>query len=666
MKKRSVLLGILLLIIAYAFYQLYVFYLSPNDNLKNIYLIPKDAVYFLETETPIDNWKTVSNSSLYKHLQTNQTFKEFTQSLNSVNEVFNKQEKIIDWIGNRNLIISVHMITKKKYALFYVLDLQKIAKLNLLKNHISSFTSNDYTVTKRKYHGQTITELYHKKDRNTLYISFIKNQLIVSFAHSLVEASIDQYLEPIIGRDYNFIEINKKVTQNDLFRLYINYKYIDKYWNYFSDKENNIITNLSTNLHYTGLSIDFKNEETIIAKGYSNFTENSKTYIKALHQSGTNYRYAQKIAPKRTTFYQNICFNNFKTFYTNFESILSQNKVQYLKYQNDKDKIENYLGISINEHFVSWIDSEIALINMLPYGTLKSQETALVLKTKKIDLAKEKLNFVLERIRKKTPVKFKTIHYKKHQINYLSIKGFFKLFLGNTFKAIDKPYFTYIDNFVVFSNNPNTLKGMIDDYLNKNVLSEDSDFKTFNNNFDKKSSFFTYINTSKLYKNIYQLANSSTKKSLKKNKNYIICFPQIGIQFSPNSSLFKSNLIINYQHPDKLKNKDLFNELVTVKEETIKKNSKETPLIIDTNKDQLFNVGQFNLKDLNTKKHTLNYANGETHIVVNFKDGIKHGKYKEYYPNGEIKIKGKFKNGKHTGTWKAYNDNGNLIYKKKY
>ena len=668
MKKRIIVTA-LLLFIGYFLYQVYVFVLAPTQNLKRIYLVPKDAVMVIETQKPIDNWQKISTSSIWKHLQKNNYFKELTKSLNGVDHIFNKQKTLINLIGNRDLLISIHVTQKKQYDLLFIADLQKMAKLNFLKKYLSSFIGTDYKLTKRKYHEHEILEFYNLKNRETLNISFIENQLIASFTHTLVEHAIDQYNEPIIGRDLAFIDNSKKVGYDHLFRLYVQYKYMNSYLNCFFDQTDDLVKEMNKVLNYSGFNFDLKSNNFIVANGFTNTNDDASIYLKALQKSGKGKRSIAIIAPKRTALYLSFAFDSFNKFYKNFEDVQKENPSQFKTYQDNIDKVENYLDIDIKKQFISWIDDEIALLQMQPSKTLKN-EMALVFKINNKKNAEKNLNFIIEKIRKKTPVKFKDINYKNHKINYMSIKGFFKMLLGNMFDKFDKPYFTLIENYIIFSNDPNTLKNIIDDYLGKETLSKSEDYQKFNTSFKTKSSIFTYINTPILYKNIYVLADKKTKKQLINNKDYIICFPQIGFQLTPYINMFKSKLIVSFQDPDIVKSKEQFKDkLIGPRQDNSSNNLTTTNItknILEIEKVNLFKVITINPSDLDSDEYIEKYKNGKIKIKVDIEDGVPHGRYKTYFPNGELKLKGKFNKGKQIKTWKAYDSNGNFLGKKSF
>lgn len=64
----------------------------------------------------------------------------------------------------------------------------------------------------------------------------------------------------------------------------------------------------------------------------------------------------------------------------------------------------------------------------------------------------------------------------------------FKMLLGGRFDGFDKPYFAQIDDYVIFSDSPNTLKGIIDKVLEEETLSTSETFRDF----DRKIRFRIY------------------------------------------------------------------------------------------------------------------------------------------------------------------------------
>ncbi|NAY92600.1 DUF3352 domain-containing protein [Muricauda sp. JGD-17] len=659
MTKKRIFLGAMILFGAYLCYLAYIFILSPKTNLQSIYLIPKDAVFIIESEQPVDSWGRVSESEAWNHLQKNDYFSELTENIQKVDTVFKNNNKLFEFFDGRSLFISIHMISQKDYGIFYVLDLKRIAKLKLLKTYLNTLLNNHYTLSKRQYHNHEILEVHDRNSKETMHMAFIKNQLVASYTHTLVEASIDQYQEPVLGRNLNFIEINKKVGHEDLFRMYVQYNYFDDYIKRFTDKSSDWVKRISENLLFSGFHFELDKNSALTAKGFTKISSVNEYYLEALQKSGKAKRSIPNIAPMRTALYISYGFDSFAKFYKNFSIVQQKDPKRFENYQAGIEKVEQFLKIDVEEHFVSWIGDEMALLQIQSNISKGKNDMALVLKTNNSEHAKTNLDFVLEQIRKKTPVKFKAVDYKDHQINFLSIKGFFKLLLGNRFDAFDKPYFTMIDDFVVFSDNPNTLKSIIDGVVEGSTLSASREYKEFSKKFQSESTVFVYSNIPVLYDNMYALADVVTKKKMLKNKDFIICFPLVGLQLTPEDNLFESLLIANYQNVEEVKKKAQFEERVV----SITKN--QNPVSGEIT-DAIFNLDPIYPTDLSAKLFSRKYANGNVKFEVDLRDGHKDGRYTQYYPDGTKKMTGRFRNDEQVGTWRYYDQEGKLVHKKRF
>ena len=331
-------------------YLLYIFVLSPKTNLQSIYLIPNDAVFIIESDKPVQSWQKVSESDGWQHLQKNDYFAALTENIQKVDTIFNTKRKLFELFDGRSLFISIHMISEKDYGIFYVLDLKRIAKLKLLKTYLNTLLNENYTLSKRKYHNHEILEVYDRKNKETMHLAFVKNQLIASYTHTLVEASIDQYQEPVLGRDLSFIEINKKVGYENLFRLYVQYNYLDNYYKRFSKEPSDILNRISERFKFSGFSLDLDKNSTITASGFTNIGFANINYLEALQKSGTATRTIAKIAPKKTALYVSYGFDSFFEFYKNFEIIQETNNSEnYKTYKKEIEKVEKFLKIDVKK-----------------------------------------------------------------------------------------------------------------------------------------------------------------------------------------------------------------------------------------------------------------------------------------------------------------------------
>lgn len=664
--KKKILWAVLIIAIGFVGYQTYIFTLAEEDNIQPIYLVPKNAAFVFETERPIDTWDEISASNIWKHFQTNTYFKNLTESLDDLDKTFQEQKQIIDFIGERDLLISVHVYKPKKFDFLYVADLQKLAKLNFLKKAIAKLTGDSYKITKRVYKSHEILELYDKKSRETLHITFIKNQLVASFTHVLVEQSIDQYLNPIIGRDVNFIEVRKQTDTDGFFNMYTQHTYLKEFLNCFTNSSNlKILERNKDALFYSGFDVSLIEGTIIQAIGFTNINTNTETYLKALQKSGKAKRSVPKIAPRNTSLYLSFAFDDFTEFHENLEELQQKNPIIFKEYTDGVTYIENKLDINIKKNVYSWIGDEIALLHFNTELSKNKKDIAAVIKADDIDDATENLDYILSKIKENTPLKFKQINYRGFPINFFDLKGFFKLLAGDMFAKMEKPYFTIIDDFVIFSDSPNTLKEIINNHLIEYTLESSDAFSDFNYQFDKKSSLFAYVNTPNSYQELVNLSDRKTRQELVKNKPYISCFSQIGLQLIATDDMFESNITTSFETPENITLNS--NKEIALKKELLQKLNPQKDSTVTITRETIFNLAPIHPSDLSANKYKEYFENGKLQFEVELNNGVKHGDYNSFYPNGKTKIKGRFKKDKQYGTWKAYHQqNGNVIFKKQF
>ena len=638
-----------------------------------MYLIPKDAIYILETEQPVRNWSKISKSETWKHLRGNSYFAELTAQAEDLDAAFSDNQGLFDFLGSRPLLISAHKHKKDDYDFLFVTDLQKTAVLTQFKGFLAKLLSKNYKLTSRAYQDVEIMELYDKSSRETLSFSFVENLLLASYTHTLVEASIRESKEPTIGLSLDFIDLQKRIGDDGMFRIFMNYEYFDDYMKIYLSGENDYIQEVSESLLFSGLHYKDDERGTHSLDGFTNITEEASPYVKALLKSDNGELGAYKIAPTRTAFYLSLGFDDFSSFMENFEESLKTDEAKYDEYNESVSNIEKFLDIDIKDDFAEWIGEEVAFLQMKAGELGTENEFAVVFKVKDMETAQEKLDKVRKQIRKKTPVKFRNVTYKGYPIHFMSIKGFFKLILGNFFSKLEKPYFTYVDDYVVFSNHPNTLKSIINDFQQENTLSHSEDFKGFLKNFDRESNLFVYTHSPILKENIRPFVENATYSDIQKNEDYFICFPHMGFQMKEDGSMFSTKLAIKYDAPEKVrknirdaKTKDI--DLIAATDFRY-----DQPLSTADFKeleafeaDELIAIDDLHPEDLDAKKHQEFFEGGELKLEVPMKNGLKNGTYREYYINGNIRVKGKYRDDKKNGIWKRYDENGKTIERRRF
>lgn len=650
---------LIIILIAMAMGFAYLFFISPEERFQSIYLVPGDAAYIVETENPFKAWEKIVHSEAWNLLRTNELLAEINQNIQSLDSVVSSKRFLLRLFGSRHILLSSHQYKPGSYGFLFVVDLKKVSKLKTLKNYLNKLTGDDISFTQRTYKEHEIFELFHRESGNIYYFSFIKNQLVFSSIHTLIEASIDQLDKLTLGRDLNYIEVSRRTSGKGLFSICINHYHFREYMTTLLGRPNDLADHLAGNLFYSAASFNIDESGNLQLSGYASVRDTTGSIINALITSGQGPHDVFNLAPARTASLVNIGFNDVAGLYRNINVSLGEQHRRNL--ESTIQKTEKKLKINIEENLLNWIDDEIVLLQTQPSNLGRQNEFALVFKAKNIRSAQENLDILAQQIRKNTPVRFKKIEYKGYVINYLHIPGIFRFLFGKLLAGIEKPYYSMIDKFVIFSNHPQTIKSIIDDFESGNTLKGSEHFNQFIRDFQTESIMLIYFQTPVLFNNLREFVSTQTWKDLKNNKKYFECFPNIGLQVEKNRSLLKFELQAEFDpvYEAFVPVNYLFDPVSWFFEDTVI----QFPIVHDeTDKSE----PEIVINDLDAAKHEEFFDNGNIRLSVELKNGLKHGTYKEYDENGELKIRGRYRNDMMDGTWKYYDENGKVAEIREY
>ncbi|MEO9871806.1 toxin-antitoxin system YwqK family antitoxin [Ekhidna sp.] len=654
-KKKRRFIWILVLILVFGGGSWLVLkFVSPNSGgprLNPLNLVPSDAFFILETEEPYSVWSKLAETQIWKTLSKDEDWKAYGSLMEEIEGTLSSFNSILDIIDDRSIFISGHLYHRGSYDYLFVFDMEGVGVLR-------SWLSSSDNLTKRTFQGFTIYEKLERDSKQTLYFTFIDNYFVGSYTHKLVEQSIAGHQEAKLTRSFDFIEVQKKTIGEGVVRLFLNYETLYPYLVSSLGTEYTEVMKENLPLFHSGFFFDVE-ESILLLEGYSNYNDTLATYLKIFETSGTGGVDIAKVLPANTSIYFSLGFDRFSEFYDVLDKQLREDPLYGEEYALYTKKTEKFLNIDLKEDVASWIDDEVAVVQIEPEDN--SSKIALIIKAKDDDLAKEKMNFLSKQVRKKTPVKFKTVNYKGYEINFMSVKGFFNLLLGKLFNYFDRPYYTVINQYVIFSNEPKVLRQFIDSYLSENTLNQSISYQSFMRQLGEKHSALLYLQLPELVNaDVGGMLDEATIKLLQKRRNVIQDFPQIAFSMYPSGDVYQTRALISIDNM-------LFPELreteFTVVADTINYDS----LLIEVTEEQIdITAIDIELEDLAAKSQTDEYDNGLPKYEVSIKNGQKHGNYFEYFPTGELKIKGKYKNDLMAGTWKYYDEQGNLVKRERY
>lgn len=619
---------------------------SPSDYLDGYYLVPSNAALIVETEDPVGSWQKFSASEMWQGMKGFPAFAKITKKADFLDDVIQSNQQVFSLLGKKHLLISLHMISDKDFDFVYYADMKEASKSGLIKASLTSLIRQfDYVHTVREYNGVEVNEFKDPESRDVLSLAFLKNYLVCSYNKTLMNSVIETSSNPHVqtGMDPHFTEANRLTSDDGLCRIFINYSSFDRYLGVYMDDLSDV-KNLFSGLYFTGMDTRLE-EERLTSDGYTMLNDSLSSYLQALSVSGNAIAGSDKIFSDRSAFYMSMCFPDFNTFYGNLDRKLAQNP-SYKEQQANLSKIEKKLGISFKKNIFAWIGTEVALARYesdLPAGSKSG--SVMVIRTSDMDVARENLETIEKQIRKRTPVKFNDVEYNGYLIKYLEVKGLFRAFLGKLFAKLDKPYYTIIADYVVFSDDPRLLLQTIDDFRAQRTLANQDDYRDFRSGFPEKTSAMVYLSPDRYFPLFRDLLNPESLKSSLKNQAYIRCFSHAGLGLTGDGNRMRTVFSAQYKK---------WEPAIMVQDTA------------DFESDTLTALELFLIRHFQNNMNTQVYENGKPRVTAEMSGNIYHGAYAEYYENGVLKVRGKYKNGVKNGIWKYYKPDGTFDYKEKY
>lgn len=734
MKKFFKFILILALIgaIVYGAYYAYKHFVSKKTSISLINSVPQEAVFFVETDNLSKAWTSIYNSDIWLYLSQTSYFSELNKDIEQINKFLDSSTIAGKILKNRPLILSAVMVSPQKSDYLFSIDLQNSSStINSLKELLKvipnyKYQETEYQTQNKKY---KICILENKKNINDrIYISIISNILILSMNGDVIQKSLDQISDKHWENNKNFKEIAEKTQKINQFKIYLNFKQLQNYAQTLLTTKDATIETLSSSLMYSIFDLEIIGNQ-LKLKGIAN-TDTIGGFVKALANMTPGEINAFKYMSNQTAAIVSITFENYKDFYT---KLMEQYAIKYPEESKDIDKTTNLLKkiikIDIEKDFFSWIGNEISICKIRPITSQSRQEdVAVYIQTNDINKSIEGLDNITTQIRRWSPFKAISYQYKNYPIYFFKFKGFFKLFFGKIFEKIENPYYTIINNYIIFANSEELLQKIIDDNLNNETLANDDKKSSFISQFISKSNLNVFIFMPKMYNTLFFFSPQKNKEALTKNQELIKSFSLIGYQLISDKNFFKTILIAQYDNDAyyeditqtleyesfndvliklidtlgfKLKiNPTIENGLYVEYFENTKDKKIETNLI-DKNPDGIcktyFLSGNINSlvtfhkgkadgsatfyydNETNSIRAELVFENdkidgiyqeyypdGQLKLKINFKDGTKQGNAFFYHKNGKLKIAGKYSDNQKDSKWEYYDETEKLLYTEKW
>lgn len=610
--------------------------------------IPADAIYIIETTQPIKAWQKVSQSKPWKHIKTQTTFAEISKSADVLDQMIQDHDLLFRVFGDRKVFISSHKTKPNDYDFLYVVDLQSVSKVGLVKEAIDMLCGMGGLKTKtRDYKNFKISENLDPQTGEILYTSIMHNQLVCSYTGKLVESAINTLDSPYFTKQEKFKDVSNRIGDGGLMKLYLNAVNYDDLIGCYQQPLDQMNKDISNMIQYAGMTGTIDDEE-IKLDGNLNIHDSMDNYLTDMLQFGSGQLGNKEYITNKAAMCMSLGYEKFADFYEKLDKTMQLNDKEYGAVNKNVSSTEQFLGITIRKNIISWIGDEVTYVTLSPNDSVRSADYAIVIHANSKDALQQNMDLITKRLKRRSLgiLKVQQEEYNEHTIKRMKVRGMFRKMFGKMFDKFDMPYYTIIEDRIIFTNTEYNMHRMIDDYEAGNTLSKNEEYNNLIDQFNSNSNVFVYVNMEQYFPLLHSSVKPQTYYKMLQNKKYITCFPNLGFQLTGNGKYYDVKLRMSFKNDETKTTVDSVPAMDTATKE-IPNDSIKTAYANDTKQEH--------------------YPNGQIKMEAKMNNENKmEGEYKEYWENGKLKVKGNYENGFKIGVWKYYKETGEFERKERF
>lgn len=539
----------------------YVYFLKIDQHDIFEY-VHKDAIFVVEADDPIENWKALSKTKIWRHMKKNALFADIEKDCDYLDTLIRDNAQIFDIVSGKRLLVVAQMTSETDYDFVYLMDLEQGGKIAEFMDIFHGVLKNfGEPMKKKEIAGKKGYGIGEGSDQ--VLLVFEGNILLAGYSEKLIEQAIQQSATPYYTTREDFISARggAKGSRNSesLAMVHINFAQLDEYLTTFMGEATPTVKSLSEQLNYSSMDLKMHDEYAELS-GRTTVDMEKPSLPNVLSTMPDAEIRCVNILPAATSFFLSLDFADFDQFYEQIASVMKEDD-GYDDYEKYKKQIGGYFGVDKNDKkverkkakgkdvdYFDWIGQEIA-VSLVPVNESGSKQAYVAMfHSPDKENTTHDLKEIEQKVKHRSPVKFEQYDYLGHEVSFLEMKGFFKLFLGKLFGKFDKPKYVILDDFVVFSNDTTAIHRVIDvAHGSKPNLPMTPGFRQFFQRFEANSNYFVYLNGPQIFPFLPTLADAETTSDIQKNRKFITCFTHGGLQLLADEGAFDSRLFVEFK-----------------------------------------------------------------------------------------------------------------------
>jgi len=542
---KKILIGLfvlLLIVISILSYNFYKNIKKPVDS-NALIAVPQNASIVVQGNSFKHVFKQlISSNIIWEELVNNsENSAKFNQQLIYLDSLTNDQV-INQLINNQSVLASFHSLGANNFDVVYYFSTNSNLDEEKLINHLKTSTKSN--ATNRIYNEVTIYQ-FASKEAEKISLIYQKGIIALSYSAVLIEDVVRQLNSTSsLLNDDNFLRAYQTAGESELGNVFVNTSNFSKLINpILNGDSKRYITDLDLFSGWIALDASM-HSNALILNGFSNAPDSSNLYLSLFKNQKPQAMDLLQVVPYNASFIYYNSFSDVKSFFKTRKNLL--------KLRNQASEldalIENYtnnLQLDIEEEWLGFMGNEMAAIITEPQDDSSyNQNCFLVFKLKDTEKAKAIIGSIALKINNENyPINF----FNEFPISKIDFSNFFTALFGKPFFNLENPYYTFIDDYLIFGKTENNIQNFISNYSNKKTINQDVNFKAFQENLSSSASIFIYNNIARSVKLYPHFLNETQQQHNKGKTELLQKFEAVAIQInSEKNNLYYNNIYLKY------------------------------------------------------------------------------------------------------------------------
>jgi len=521
-------------------YQLYQKFQRPAESPFNA--IPGNTALIIKLNKAGNLWKELNRSNLlWKSLSHFPGVNSIRNEIQFLDSTSRKNEKINEILQQYNVIISITLSGRSSFGALYLSSVTGSNPESYILDFIRHAGAEEARINETPYAATRIHRIQLKGSHDPFYFAVLKGIFMGSFHSNLVKKAIDRLsLNTSLAASSAFRRVEstsgKKVDAN----IYINYRFFSLVISKIIRDENlPDLLKFSCFADWSGLDVIIKKDE-LLLNGYTVASDSNLHFLSLFSDQVPQKIEITSVIPADVSYLTFYGLDNPKKFIRRFQAKTIREET-YLGSTTPAFSQFEQSPVSIEDYILPWIGNEACLF-VIEDTRNPGGKTYAGFKVKDTLQARENLLSLADTL----GLRVDSVTSGKQKIYHCPIPGLLPYLFGDLFGKVNARYFTFLNGYLMFSQDSRDLSLLIEAFKTGNTLAKSKEYLDFTNNMSNKSNVFCYFNTSNSLSGLKKMLNQNLAEQLTPMMDSIKKFESLAFQFNNQEGMFYSTLFMRF------------------------------------------------------------------------------------------------------------------------